>query len=399
MMYKDIFDEIIKARDILKNNANITPIFDASNFGNNVYLKMENLQKTGSFKFRGAYNKINNLTDEEKKKGVIASSAGNHAQGVAKSATSQGISSLICIPAFAPIAKIEATRNYGAEVELVEGGYDDSYIRALELAKEKDLVFLHPFDDKYVIAGQGTIGLEILDQLPQVDRIVVPIGGGGLIAGIAVAVKSLRPDIEIIGVEPTTAASMKKSIELGSVTEIDSAISIADGIAVRKPGNLTFEICNSLVDRVIEVTDAEIAEAILNLLEKNKLVSEGAGAAAVAAINKLEDDKVTCAILSGGNINVNMVSRIIQKGLYKSGRLCEITTLLEDKPGELNRLLNHLKDLEVNILTINQYAEHEKNELGNLVVRLVLETKGTEQVQELYSLLGSKGYKHYKELW
>lgn len=395
-MYKDIYEEIIKAREILKGNANITPIFDASNFGENVYLKMENLQKTGSFKFRGAYNKINNLTDQEKAKGVIASSAGNHAQGVAKSATKQGISSLICIPAFAPIAKIEATRNYGAEVELVEGGYDDSYIRAIKLAEEKDLVFLHPFDDKYVIAGQGTIGLEILEQLPNVERIVVPIGGGGLISGIAVAVKSLRPDIEIIGVEPTSAASMKKSVENGCVTEIESAVSLADGIAVRKPGQLTFDIVNCLVDEIIEVTDEEIAEAILNLLEKNKLVSEGAGASAIAAISKLKDDKVTCAVLSGGNINVNMVSRIIQKGLYKSGRLCEITTLLEDKPGELNRLLNHLKDLEVNILTINQYAEHERNTLGKLVVRLVLETKGSDQVDQLYKMLASYGYKHYR---
>lgn len=397
-MFDNIYELILQARQTLSGNINNTPIFTASNLGENVYIKMEHLQRTGSFKYRGAYNKINNLTDEEKKKGVIASSAGNHAQGVAKSAALQGIKSTICIPAIAPIAKIEATKRYGAEVVLVDGVYDDSYKKARELAKEHDYTFIHPFDDEYVIAGQGTIGLEILEQLPNVQRIVVPIGGGGLISGIAIAVKTLRPDVEIIGVEAEGAKCMYESVHASHIVELPTAKSLADGIAVKRPGDLTFSIIKELVDDIVVVSDGEIAQSILNLLEKNKLVSEGAGASSIAALDKLSDDKVTCCVLSGGNINVNVIAKIIQKGLYESGRLCEITTQLQDIPGELANFLGYLTELGANVLTINQFAEHEKNELGTMVVRMVLETKNSEHVNEIYSMLKDKGYQHYRNI-
>lgn len=395
-MFEDIFALILKAQKTLGSTINKTPIFTASYLGDNRYIKMENLQRTGSFKYRGAYNKISNLSKEEKDKGVIASSAGNHAQGVAKSATAQGIKSVICIPSIAPIAKVESTRRYGAEVVLVDGVYDDAYKKAREIAKRDNLTFIHPFDDKFVIAGQGTIGLEILDQLPNVERIIVPIGGGGLISGIAIAVKTLRPEVEIIGVEAEGAACFYESRKLGKLTEISKASTIADGIAVKRPGDLTYKIISELVDDIVTVSDGEIASSILNMLEKSKLIAEGAGATPIAALSKFNDDKITCCVLSGGNINVNMISRIIQKGLYESGRQCEITTLLSDKPGELLKLLSLLNELEVNILAVNQFAEHEKNQLGGLVVRLVLETKNNQQVEEIYELMAKKGYKHYK---
>lgn len=397
-MFEDIFTLILRAEKTLEKSINKTPIFTASYLGSNRYIKMENLQRTGSFKYRGAYNKISNLTDEEKAKGVIASSAGNHAQGVAKSASALNIKSIICIPSVAPIAKVESTRRYGADVVLVDGVYDDAYKKAVELAEDRDLTFIHPFDDKYVIAGQGTIGIEILDQLPKVERIIVPIGGGGLISGIAIAVKNLKPNVEIIGVEAEGAACFFESKKNGKLTEISSASTIADGIAVKRPGDLTYGIISELVDDIVTVSDGEVAGAILNMLEKSKVIAEGAGATPIAALSKFDDDKVTCCVLSGGNINVNMIARIIQKGLYESGRQCEITTILSDKPGELLKLLNIFKDLEVNILAVNQFAEHEKNQLGGLVVRIVLETKNSEQVNDIYYLLREKGYIQYKSI-
>ncbi len=395
-MYENIFELIKDANISLEKAVNKTPIFEASKLGENVYIKMENLQKTGSFKYRGAYNKINNLSEEEKSKGVIASSAGNHAQGVAKSATKLDIKSYVCIPKLAPIAKIEATRNYGAEVILVDGVYDDCYAHAIEKAKNEDLTFIHPFDDEYVIAGQGTIGLEILEQLPDVERIIVPIGGGGLISGIAVAVKSLKPDVEIIGVEAAEAASMYKSIFNGEVTTIDSVKTLADGIAVKRPGDLTFEIVRDLVDEIVLVSEGDIAKSILRLIEENKIIAEGAGAAAIAASQKFDDDKVTCCVLSGGNINVNTISKIIQRGLYETGRLCEVTTLIGNEAGQLMKLLEIIREESINILTLTQYAEHEKSSLNSQVVRMVLETKNEEQVEDIFNKLKAAGYKHYK---
>ena len=395
-MYREIYLLVLEAQRKFLGVMNRTPIYDSNKLGDNVFIKMENLQKTGSFKYRGAFNKISNLTDEEKARGVIASSAGNHAQGVAKSAARQGIRSVICIPAKAPIAKIDATRSYGAEVILVDGVYDDSYKYAVKKAEEEQLTFIHPFDDEYVIAGQGTIGLEILEDMPDVERIIVPIGGGGLCAGIAVAVKNLKPSVEVIGVEPENAASMRKALDEGHVVELESANTFADGIAVKKAGDLTFKIIRDLVDDVVTVTEGEIAASILKLLEDNKVVSEGAGAASIAALNHFDDGKKTVCVLSGGNINPNTISKIIQKGLYESGRLCEITTLLKNEPGQMVKLLEMINSMGINILSLNQFTEAARNQLDSIVVRLVLETRDKDQITEVYDHLKNEGYNYYE---
>ncbi|WP_105300656.1 threonine ammonia-lyase [Anaerococcus marasmi] len=388
--------EMIKeAREILNGNIEKTPIYTASRMGENLYIKMENLQKTGSFKLRGAFNKIAHLTDEQKKKGVISCSAGNHAQGVALSATRQGIKSYICIPSIAPLSKIEATRGYGGEVIIVDGTFDDAQAKAYELQKERDLTYVAPFDDEYVLSGQGTIGLEILDQLPDVKYIVVPIGGGGLISGIALAVKSLRPDVKIIGVEPETAASMLASRKAGKIVTLDSANTMADGIAVKKPGEITFDLCEKYVDEIVTVSEDEITNAILRLLEESKVSAEGAGASSVAAVlsNKYDfSDGKVCAVLSGGNINVNTIYQIINSGLFKTGRLTEITTTISDKPGELIRLLTIIKDLGANIKDIDQFKSAETVGFDHAVVRIIAETYNIDHRNQVYQALADAGY-------
>ena len=305
-------DMIKEAREILDGNIEKTPIYTASRMGENLYIKMENLQKTGSFKLRGAFNKIAHLDDEQKAKGVISCSAGNHAQGVALSATKQGIKSYICIPSIAPLSKIEATRGYGGEVIIVDGTFDDAQAKAYELQKERDLTYVAPFDDEYVLCGQGTIGLEILEQLPDVKYIVVPIGGGGLIAGIALAVKSVKPDVKIIGVEPENAASMLASRKAGKIVTLDSANTMADGIAVKKPGEITFDLVEKYVDEIVTVSEDEITNAILRLLEESKVSAEGAGASSVAAVLSekydFSDGKV-CAVLSLSLIHISEPTR------------------------------------------------------------------------------------------
>ena len=275
---------IQEAREALNGVARVTPLNEAKNLGKNVYIKAENLQKTGAFKLRGAYNKIRSLSQEERERGVIACSAGNHAQGIALSATTLGIKSVICMPAGAPLSKVEATKNYGAEVVLVPGVYDDAAKEAARLAEEKGYSFAHPFNDPYVIAGQGTIGLEILEQLPEVEQVVVPIGGGGLISGIAFAIKALKPSCKVIGVQAAGAASMYASRQNGEILELPSVSTIADGIAVKRPGDLTFALCQKYVDEIVTVKDDEIATAILALMEDQKTVAEGAGATTVAAV-------------------------------------------------------------------------------------------------------------------
>lgn len=384
------------ARDFLEGKISKTPIFTSSRMGENLYIKMENLQKTGSFKIRGAFNKMAHLTEEEKKKGVISCSAGNHAQGVALSATNQGIKSYICIPSVAPLSKIEATRGYGGEVIIVDGTFDDAQEKAYELQKSQDLTYIAPFDDEYVIAGQGTIGLEILEQVPDVKYIVVPVGGGGLISGIAAAVKQVNPDVKIIGVEPENAASMKKSIEAGKIITLDSANTMADGVAVKSPGKLTFEHVQKYVDEIVTVSEEEIIHAILRLLEEGKVTSEGAGASSVAAILEkkydFSDGKV-CAVLSGGNINMNAISRIIKSGLFDSGRMTEISTVIPDRPGELIRLLEIIREKGANVLTINQYSESEEMDINTAVVRMVLETFNEEHKEEIYQALYDEGYR------
>lgn len=361
-----------------------------------VYLKPENLQHTGSFKLRGAYYKISQLTAEEKERGVIACSAGNHAQGVALGATHNGIKSLICLPAGAPISKIEATKRLGAEVCLVPGVYDDAYNKALELRDKYGYTFVHPFDDPLVIAGQGTIGLEIIEEMPDVEAIVVPVGGGGLISGVAFAVKTLRPDIKVYGVQAAGAASMVKSLEEEKRLHLDSVQTIADGIAVKEPGENTFELCRKYVDKIVAVSDDEIAAAILMLIEKQKLVAEGAGASAVAAAMfghlPIEGKKTVC-LVSGGNIDVNMLNRIINRGLAKNGRLCQLELELLDKPGMLQGVLKIVADQGGNILSVNHERVGDSTDINACNLHLELETLDHEHIERIKDALTRAGYK------
>ena len=383
------------ARRVLKDVARTTPLSEATKIGKGIYIKSENLQLTGSFKLRGAYYKIHCLTPEEKAKGVIACSAGNHAQGVALSASMSNIKSIICMPAGAPIAKVEATKKYGAEVVLVPGVYDDAYAKAVELTEQNGYTFAHPFNDERVIAGQGTIGLEILEQLNDVDTVVVPIGGGGLISGVAYAIKSIKPECKVIGVQAAGAASMYVSRKNGAPTELSSVSTIADGIAVKKPGDLTFELCSKYVDDIVTVSEDEIASAILKLMECQKTVSEGAGAVSVAAVmfGKVPTEgKKTVCVVSGGNIDVTMLSRIITKGLSKSGRMCEITTKVMDKPGQLISLLQVVSDTGANIIRVNHSREAKLSDVTNCVVTMTLETRDPEHVKEIENALLAKGY-------
>lgn len=386
---------IQEAREALKGVARVTPLNPTKNLGKNVFIKCENLQLTGAFKLRGAYNKLRTLSAEERERGVIACSAGNHAQGIALSATKLGMKSVICMPAGAPISKIEATKNYGAEVVLVPGVYDDAAAEAKRLCEEKGYTFAHPFNDPYVMAGQGTIGLEILEQLPDVEQIIVPIGGGGLIAGVACAVKHLKPDCRIIGVQAQGAASMWVSRNNGKITELSSVSTIADGIAVKVPGDLTFELCQKYVDEVVTVKDSEIAAAIMTLMEDQKIVSEGAGATTVAAIlfGKVSTaDKKTVCLVSGGNVDVTTLSRIITKGLTKSGRITNITTKVVDKPGELNRLLTLVAQNGANVLSVNHDREDYQSEVNACVVNLAMETRDRRHAEDILHNLQENGY-------
>lgn len=329
-------DKVKKAELLLKDVVRKTDLIYATALSKNadIYLKSENLQKTGSFKVRGAYAKIAQLSAEQKKRGIIACSAGNHAQGVALSAQKSGIESTIFIPSTAPISKIEATKSYGAHIRLVDGVYDDAYNEAVKFQKETGAEFIHPFDDIEVIAGQGTIALEILEQLPEVEAIIVPIGGGGLISGIAYTIKMLKPDCKVYGVQAAGAGSMYHSMELHKRTELPSVHTFADGTAVKMPGENTFALCEKYVDEIVTVTDDEIATAVLTLMERQKLVAEGAGALSVAAamFKKLPiDGKKTVCIVSGGNIDVNILSRVINRGLLKAGRIADLTIEMLDK--------------------------------------------------------------------
>lgn len=361
-----------------------------------VYLKPECLQKTGSFKIRGAYYKISGLSEDEKKRGVIACSAGNHAQGVALGATAMGVKSLICLPAGAPISKVEATKRLGADVCLVPGVYDDAYTKALQLKEEKGYVFIHPFDDENVIAGQGTIGLEILQQLPDMDAVVVPVGGGGLISGVAFALKSLHPEIKVYGVQAEGAASMVQSLHDCKQETLPSVQTIADGIAVKEPGCLTYDICSKYVDDIVTVSDDEICAAILKLIEEEKMVSEGAGAASVAAVmyNKVPvEGKKTICIVSGGNIDVNILSRVINRGLSKSGRLCNINMELEDKPGKLVQVCSVIALLGGNILGVYHDRTSNRENVNACMLRITIETKNQQHLQQIENNLEKNGFK------
>ena len=388
-------EHIWAAQNVLRGVARVTPLNPAPTIGKNVYIKSENLQLTGAFKLRGAYNRIHRLKPEERAKGVIACSAGNHAQGIALSATKQGIRSVICMPAGAPISKIEATKRYGAEVVLVPGVYDDAAAEANRLAAEHGYVFAHPFNDPDVIAGQGTIGLEILEQLPDVEQVLVPIGGGGLISGVACAIKSLRPDCKVIGVQAAGAASMLASRLAGKPAQLDAVSTIADGIAVKLPGDLTFEMCEKYVDEIVTVQDDEIATAIVTLMEVEKTVAEGAGATTVAAVmfGKVDvSEKKTVCLVSGGNLDITTLSRVITRGLSKTGRIVELTTKVPDKPGFLLKMLQVVSSLGPNILTIDHQREDKDSDVSSCIVSLVLETRNTQHAQEIEAALLENGF-------
>lgn len=392
-------EKIREAQAALSGIVRVTPLTPAPKIGANVWIKAENLQLTGAFKIRGAYNKIRSLTPEEASRGVIACSAGNHAQGIALSASMQGIRSVICMPEGAPISKVENTRGYGAEVVLVPGVYDDAAKEAARLAEEKGYTFAHPFNDEYVMAGQGTIGLEILEQLPDVEQIVVPIGGGGLISGIAAAVKSIKPECRVVGVQAASVASMKASLEAGRIVTVPDGATIADGIHVLTPGQLTFEAVSAYVDEVVTVAEDEIAAAILTLLETQKTVAEGAGATTVAAcmFGRVDSTKKTVCVVSGGNVDVTMLSRIITRGLSKSGRILEIETKIEDKPGSLIKLLQIVSSTGANVLSVSHDREDKDSDVSACVVSMVLETRDAAHIEQLIIRLESAGYPLYEK--
>lgn len=391
-------DKIYHAKYVLKQVIRETDLIHAPNINPeaNVYLKTENLQITGSFKVRGAYYKISQLSEEEKARGVIACSAGNHAQGVALAATKNGIKSLICLPDGAPISKVEATKSYGAEVCLVEGVYDDAYAKALELRDEKGYTFIHPFDDENVIAGQGTIGLELIEQLPNIDAVVVPIGGGGLISGVAFAIKNLNPNVKVYGVQASGAPSMFNSVHDGQIEKLDNVSTIADGIAVKEPGANTFEYCSKYVDEIVTVTDDEISAAILALMEQQKLVSEGAGAVSAAAVmfNKIDiKGKNVVCLISGGNIDVTILSRVIKRGLLMSGRSCSLNIELIDKPGQLRKVSEIISSLGGNVTSIHHERANEGSDVIGCYLRIVLETRNYQHIEQIKQALKDAGLK------
>ena len=396
MTDKLTIEEVYKAKDVLKDVARHPRLVPTKiRQDAEIYLKPECLQHTGSFKLRGAYYKISQLTPEEKERGVIACSAGNHAQGVALGAKNNGIKALICLPAGAPISKVEATKSYGAEICLVPGVYDDAYAKAIELRDKHGYTFVHPFDDPLVIAGQGTIGLEILEEMPDVDAIVVPVGGGGLISGLAFAVKTLRPDIKVYGVQADGAPSMADSVHLHRMIHLNSVSTIADGIAVKEPGINTFDLCNRYVDEIVTVSDEEIAAAILYLMEKQKLVSEGAGAVSVAAVMTgkipVKGKKVVC-LVSGGNIDVNTLNRVIARGLKVGGRLSNLTIDLADKPGQLSGVCNVIANLGGNVLAINHERTGHNRSINDCTIRIELETRNHEHIQQIKEGLHENGF-------
>ena len=393
-------DKVFDASNVLKEVIRPTACIHAPkvNPDCDVYLKTENLQVTGSFKVRGAYYKISQLSDEEKSHGVIACSAGNHAQGVALAATKNGIKSIICLPDGAPISKVEATKGYGAEVCLVPGVYDDAYAKAIELRDANGYTFIHPFDDENVIAGQGTIGLEILSQVADADVIVVPVGGGGLISGVAFTVKQLKPSVRVYGVQAEGAPSMVNSLKDGKIECLDHVSTIADGIAVKEPGSNTFELCRKYVDDIVTVTDDEISTAILTLIEKHKLIAEGAGAVPVAAVmfNKVpvKGKKVVC-LVSGGNIDVTILSRVIKRGLIKSGRTCQLNIALIDKPGQLKEISSIIADCGGNVTGVH-YEKGNTESINGCFLRIEMETRDNNHVKTIKNALREAGFRTTK---
>ena len=369
-----------------------SPIFSEES-GNQIYIKPENLQKTGAFKIRGAYNKINKLTEEEKKRGVIASSAGNHAQGVAYAARELGIKAVIVMPKTTPLIKVQSTKKYGAEVVLYGDVYDDAYQKAKELEAQEGYVFVHPFDDIDVLEGQGTIALEILEEMPDAEVIVVPIGGGGLISGIAAAAKMIKPDIKIIGVEPSGAASATEALKKNKVITLPEANTIADGTAVKRIGDLTFNCIKQYVDEVVTVDDYELTEAFLLLAEKHKIIAENSGILPLAALKKLsERGKKVVPVVSGGNIDVLMISSMINKGLISRDRIFNFAVSIPDRPGELAKITHIIADVGANIVKLAHNQFKNLSRFRDKEVLITVETNGTDHVQALVEAFAAKGY-------
>jgi threonine dehydratase len=392
-------DDIIIAREKMKGVIHTTPLDYSKTFSqiahNEVYLKLENLQKTGSFKARGSYNKLLSLSKEELDKGVVAASAGNHAQGVAYSSQMLGVNCTIVMPKGAPLSKVLATKQYGAEVLLEGATFDDALAYALELKEQRDATFVHAFDDDAIIAGQGTVGLEILDQLPDVEAIICPVGGGGLIAGVAMAVKEKNPHIAVYGVQTQACPSMKQSLLENRPVMVESTPTMADGIAVKKPGLRTFDIVQKYVDDIYCVDEMEIARTMLMVLERNKLLVEGSGACSLSSLLyekiKMKEKKVV-AVLSGGNVDMNFISRVIERGLVESGRYAAFTITLKDKPGELQKVLSALTDLDANIQTVNLNHMGKNIYPGYAGLAISVETKNNEHIDMLYKVLKEKNY-------
>ena len=392
-------DKVYHAAFVLKSVARKTDMIEAPKLSNDfhMYLKTENLQLTGSFKLRGAYYKISQLTQEQRDAGIVACSAGNHAQGVALAATRMGAKSIVSMPEGAPISKVEATKALGAEVHLVKGAYDDAYAYACKLRDETGMTFIHPFDDDEVIAGQGTIGLEILNQLEDVDVVLCPVGGGGLVSGVAYAIKSLNPNVKVYGVQAENAASMQKSIELGEQVTLPSVKTFADGIAVKHPGDTTFQMIRKYVDGIVTVSEDEIAAAILALMEKQKLVAEGAGAVSVAAamFHRVPDiaGKKLCCLISGGNIDVNILSRVITRGLLTSGRNAMLTIALEDKPGQLVGVASIISECGANVVGVTHERSDANMPVASCFLKVSMETRDFDQINEIRQKLTDAGFK------
>ena len=392
-------NDVLAARERVRDAIYLSPCARTETLsrvsGTQAYLKLDNLQMTGAYKERGALNKLLTLSQAERARGLIAASAGNHAQAVAYHAGRLGVSATIVMPETTPIMKVANTRGHGARVVLAGTSYDEAYLEARRMEREEGLTFVHPFDDEVVIAGQGTLGLEVVEQVAGLDAVLVPVGGGGLVSGVAVAVKALAPHVKVIGVEAEALACMQAAMEAGELVTLDAASTIADGIAVKRAGEITFEHVQSLVDEIVTVTEEEIASAILYLLEKEKTVAEGAGAVAVAALmhHKLPRlaGKRVCSVISGGNIDVNVVARVIERGLVKDGRLVRINIRLLDKPGQLTIVSGIISGLRANVIEVH-HSRAFSERFGDTTLLLTLETRGPEHVEEILGGLRERGY-------